>query len=1066
MLKYVFAFSLHFVLLFQASGQVLLMDEELLPLDKLDVYSLPPLDNAILKSYYSDVINKPLRFAEPRDINVDCKKNGHWETLKSGKGIWRSIIHSPNAYSLNVAFTRFRLAGDAELYIYNPEQTEVLGPFTEKDNDEHLQLWTPLISGDRIVIELRVSSEYLKTIQLEASRINHDFKDIQKNFQSGSCNLDVACGAADGWAIVDNYRDIISSVGAYTLNGIDQCTGVLINNTSQDCRPYFLTANHCNVTGISSPSVVVYWNYENSVCRQPGSLQSGRAGDGQRTTFNSGAQHRASFFDSDFTLIELDDPIDPQLNLFFSGWDLDHTLPDTAICIHHPNVEEKRISFEFDRLAYDPDGQDTSYIQVNDWDIGTTEPGSSGSPLFNTRKRIIGQLLGGLAACNNDLYDSYGWIRYSWEGGGNSTNRLRDWLDPLGTGLTALDGRSCSYNLELSTNYMEVCGQDTPELEIELQASDFFSDTVSYAILSSSPGLDIELAFSNGLKDNANILRISGLDLVDEDRYTIEIAVEDGENQAQARIDLDVYNSGPSLPELSEPLDGAESLGTTLDLEIRRSSKVINEFQVSDSPGFDNIIFGKLTESRLVELSNLDTDTEYFWRVRATNPCGTSDWSAVFSFTTAASFCTILQSLDGPKAIAANDAPPVRSSISFPYPVIVQDVNIPNVNGTHSYISDLGFSLEFNNNSAVLADAICDDEQDFNFGFDDESAISVFSCPPTDSLLYRPEERLDRFDKTLAGGEWVLQVEDEVNLDGGSFDAWQLEVCFSESLDAAVIPENHTVSYCRNEDIRLVVFYELGLFDGEFELRAYDRNNNALATEFYPRLSSLNTGELSITTEGLAEATNALRLELVTVPDELVLALAVVQLIPAGNATVAEISSPANGSQLKPENFTAVNWVDAGADSYDLQISRDSLFWDIVLEAEGLAGTSLDLEAFNFEQGSYFIRLASVHPCGILYSRTVQVLLDEGTSTENIDPSEIQIIPNPTADYFFIESPYAFGDNAHIELYDIQGMKVSANYQLLSGGKYYFDISGLSSGIYILRIRSGEFSFEKRVVRI
>lgn len=75
------------------------------------------------------------------------------------------------------------------------------------------------------------------------------------------------------------------------------------------------------------------------------------------------------------------------------------------------------------------------------WDIGTTEPGSSGSPLFNQDNRVIGQLHGGDAACDNDESDWYGAFYASWTGGDKSSSRLLDWLDPGNTGQLFIDGR-------------------------------------------------------------------------------------------------------------------------------------------------------------------------------------------------------------------------------------------------------------------------------------------------------------------------------------------------------------------------------------------------------------------------------------------------------------------------------------------------------------------------------------------------------------------------------------------------------------------------------------------------
>ena len=145
---------------------------------------------------------------------------------------------------------------------------------------------------------------------------------------------------------------------------------MLINNTAMDCKPYFITANHCDISEANAVTVVVYWNFENQSCRQPNSVESGSNGNGPRSQFNSGAILRANSITSDFALIELDDPIDPILNLYFSGWDLSGELTDTSICIHHPNVEEKRISFDFDPMIYESGTDQTDFVRVLDWDLG------------------------------------------------------------------------------------------------------------------------------------------------------------------------------------------------------------------------------------------------------------------------------------------------------------------------------------------------------------------------------------------------------------------------------------------------------------------------------------------------------------------------------------------------------------------------------------------------------------------------------------------------------------------------------------------------------------------------
>ena len=151
---------------------------------------------------------------------------------------------------------------------------------------------------------------------------------------------------------------------------------------------------------------------------------------------------------TDFTLLELDDSPPTDAGAYQVGWDRSSSTPNSAVSIHHPRGDAKRISIEDDRLSIDdrpdPGGENNAYWVVNDWDEGTTEPGSSGSALFAPNGLLVGQLFGGFAACGNDLEDYYGRIDLSWEGSSAQT-RLRDWLDAEeSAGLTLSGTEACS----------------------------------------------------------------------------------------------------------------------------------------------------------------------------------------------------------------------------------------------------------------------------------------------------------------------------------------------------------------------------------------------------------------------------------------------------------------------------------------------------------------------------------------------------------------------------------------------------------------------------------------------
>ncbi len=412
---------------------------DLLPANDLQVFSLPFVDLAAVAQEDREraANGEPWRYAIPHDVFITPDTDGTWEPADPKANVWRLRISSPGAYSLNFGFTQFHLPDHARLTIYATDYTETLPPFTAADNEEHNQLWTPVLLSDDVTLELYLPIGQENNFALELTAINHGYRGFGEpdpiddpNTRAGSCNNDVVCPEGDPW------RDEIPAIAAISTGGSAFCTGFLVNNTAQDRKPYFMTANHCGITSGNAASLVAYWNFESPTC--------GAQCCGSLSQFNTGSFFRSTYSTSDFTLVELDDALNPAHELSLAGWDkTDHNAND-AIAIHHPNVDEKSISFEYDSttttsyLGTSVPG-DGTHVRVIDWDDGTTEPGSSGSPLFDENHHVIGQLHGGYAACGNNSSDWYGRFYRSWTGGGTNATRLSNWLDAGNTGANSVD---------------------------------------------------------------------------------------------------------------------------------------------------------------------------------------------------------------------------------------------------------------------------------------------------------------------------------------------------------------------------------------------------------------------------------------------------------------------------------------------------------------------------------------------------------------------------------------------------------------------------------------------------
>lgn len=336
----------------------------------------------------------------PGTIVVDGPKTSHgfWIPLAGGGFLWAVTIYAPGAIGQRIEFSGLGLSQGAQLRVYNAATPEEcydpvaagLSPL----------LWTPTCFGEETVIECYVDrADAIDGVRITVDRIAHIYQsasDIVSKGTAGSCNIDITCHPA--WA---EAALAVGGMGIIGNLGVFFCTCALIAH-AQECTeiPYVLTANHCvrqQGGSYGAEYLEFYWRYQTPSCNgtppSPATVP--------RTT--GGADYLAGLAGrgdtgggNDFTFMRMRNL--PPAGLSYLGWTTE-TIPVGApvTCIHHPRGDFKRISF----------GAKTSiantYPQLFHevvWSDGTTEPGSSGSPLLlSATSQIIGQLWGGGASC-------------------------------------------------------------------------------------------------------------------------------------------------------------------------------------------------------------------------------------------------------------------------------------------------------------------------------------------------------------------------------------------------------------------------------------------------------------------------------------------------------------------------------------------------------------------------------------------------------------------------------------------------------------------------------------------
>ena len=425
----------------------------------------------------SDKNNGPVRYAYPVTVNFTLKNSGVWQQLEDGSKIWRLKVNIPNALSTNTYYDKFWLPIGAKFFVYNENTRQSIGAvtsdFIEGSKEKPAKFATALIYGEDVIYEYYQPASLEEMPDIIISRIDYGYRYINNPFSnspgnfgdSGPCQVNINCPEEGSNWQMEKHASVRISFPMFMGSG--WASGALVNNTSYDNTPYVLTADHNLVdnfwgvrmfdadpvpNSIFTPSsdgsgMIFYWEYEHPTCvnniTEPLHL----------TTI--GATIVANNSNSDFALLKLYSSQDPRkkqgVSPYYLGWDRSGNAGTGGVGIHHPNGDIKKIS------TYTATPINSNCSNSNFWDIGfvqtangfsVMQPGSSGSPLINSNKKVIGQLFGpgycSTVQCEDPAAQivAYGKFSISWTGNNSNSHkrRLKDWLDPLEANPTTLNG--------------------------------------------------------------------------------------------------------------------------------------------------------------------------------------------------------------------------------------------------------------------------------------------------------------------------------------------------------------------------------------------------------------------------------------------------------------------------------------------------------------------------------------------------------------------------------------------------------------------------------------------------
>ena len=487
MKKLLLSFAILFFFAISATAQNDFVHRQKFVLDNnvpVKLIAAPDLEALHLEDIQRDKLGLLYRIGLASTVNITPLNSGIWTTLPNGDRKWQLVVKSFGAEALSFLFETFKLYGASTLVITDLNGKLVHNPLTSDDVESHFRQHAALCFGDELLLTL-IEPKYTQSSELFLDRVMYNYRstgnpNFQKINEADPCEINVNCSpVGDLW---QDEKKGVAKIYIIEGNFAGSCTGSLINNTSQDCKPYFLTALHCGVSATTANMTQwkFYFKYEAPSCTNPST--AGTLDD----YFITGCLRIADSGDnggdsgSDFLLVKLGSSTNEatiinnlksaNFSAYWNGWNANTTATTGGVGIHHPSGDLKKIStFSGTSVSAGWNGNGLLSHWRQSWSSnsnghGVTEGGSSGSPLFNNSQGyIIGTLTGGSSTCNSPTSpDYYGKMSYHWTSNGTANNlRLKPWLDPTNSGVLTLAGSAnpCSSSTGPCTASSTTCDE-------------------------------------------------------------------------------------------------------------------------------------------------------------------------------------------------------------------------------------------------------------------------------------------------------------------------------------------------------------------------------------------------------------------------------------------------------------------------------------------------------------------------------------------------------------------------------------------------------------------------------
>ena len=432
---------------------------------------------------------------------------------------------------------------------------------------------------------------------------------------------------------------------------------------------------------------------------------------------------------------------------------------------------------------------DAGSTQTVTWDVAGTDAGPVNTPTVNILLSVDGGLTFPFTMASDVPNDGTHDVTVPVTGGDTSMARvIVEGNNNLfyAVNSTNFTIQESEFVISVDNTVIDVCSPDDAVYNCTYNTFLGFSDTTDFSTTGLPAGATAVINPTSASADGTTFtVTVSGTGGLAVGSYPFTITGVSGAITKSVNVTFNVFSGTINATTLVAPADGAVDVAAdvtlTWDADANAQDYLV---EIATDNTFATIVESSTVQTNAYMATALAANTQYYWRVTASNQCATAAASATYSFTTANVTCGNYID-DVSQVISASGAGnTVISTVTVGANVTILDVNVT-INIDHSWDADLDITLTSPAGTVVelTSDNGGNGDNYTDTTFDQEGTdgpITGGSAPFTGSFV--PEGDLSTIYGENAQGDWTLTIVDDANQDGGTFNSFDLYLCVQGSL--------------------------------------------------------------------------------------------------------------------------------------------------------------------------------------------------------------------------------------------------------------------------------------------